>query len=185
MQAFVEKIRHPNLGEELMSGIKVAGGLDHTRSGIAFGRARQFRRDGRSFEEYVDALHADQAMQGWLLDKSFRDYQRQLQRVWHRANIVNRDAAKSEQLCNERRCQRPHGTCPVCGRTNLSLVGHHDHFGDLYSFNRHRTKHGSTNRSAFSHCCRPAKSIGEPIFSEKQNYRLVPNLVVGRRFPKP
>ncbi len=66
---------------------------DNSRSAAAFRLARKLRREGKSLEDWVEALKADPVLAEWYRDKGDG---RQLQRTWDRAKATNNGAAFSE-----------------------------------------------------------------------------------------
>jgi Family of unknown function (DUF5906) len=62
-------------------------GGDNSRSAIAFRKGAALRRDGKTFEEMVDALRSDPETADWCRVKGMAADMRELRRIWERAAV--------------------------------------------------------------------------------------------------
>ena len=67
---------------------KGGNGADNSRSAAAFRMGLAMRRAGRSFEEFCEALRTDPETTGWYAEKGIAGGERELQRIWRKADHV-------------------------------------------------------------------------------------------------
>jgi putative DNA primase/helicase len=67
---------------------RTTAGGDTSRSAIAFRRGAAMRRNGKSYEEMVDALSRDPDTADWVREKGRLSGDRELRRIWDRAAPV-------------------------------------------------------------------------------------------------
>src|SRR5262249_24413337 len=60
-------------------------GTDNSRSAIAFRKGAELRRVGKTYEEMVEALASNPETAAWVREKGMAAGQRQLRRVWEKA----------------------------------------------------------------------------------------------------
>jgi hypothetical protein len=60
--------------------------MDRSRSALAFAKGRALRRGGATFEEMVEALHADPETAEWTGEKGEANGQRELRRIWDKSD---------------------------------------------------------------------------------------------------
>ena len=74
------------------------GSGDNSRSGIAFRKGVALVRGGASYADMVAALKADPETEEWVRTKGAVDGERELKRIWNKAEVVATDAEEAVTL---------------------------------------------------------------------------------------
>ena len=81
-----------------VKGKRKSSSTDASRSAAAFRKGAALRRKGKTFEEMVEALHADPETEEWTKEKGEANNQRELKRIWDKVDPSLTDWQKHLQL---------------------------------------------------------------------------------------